>query len=159
MLAFDTSSIVHAWDNYPPARFPPLWEWLEAQFLAGDVGICEVAMSEALDVCPECGEWLKDLGIEPFGIDDPALQMATQIKRQLGIVGDRYGAGVGEKDLLIISSAALSGHTLISEEERQPTLPKNPSKYKIPAVCNMDNVAVKCIRFIDYLNETEAVFR
>lgn len=28
MLAFDASSIIHGWDNYPIEQFPGLWAWM-----------------------------------------------------------------------------------------------------------------------------------
>jgi len=34
MSLFDASSIIYAWDNYPPELFPPLWDWLEEELVS-----------------------------------------------------------------------------------------------------------------------------
>jgi hypothetical protein len=67
--------------------------------------------------------------------------------------------GVGENDIFIIATARLHGAGLVSDEERQPTLPTEPSKKKIPAVCGMREVNVPCINFIEFIKRSDAVFR
>ena len=77
----------------------------------------------------------------------------------LGIKNDLYGAGVGEKDILIIASAKEHGQELVSNENRQHTLPMDMKKYKIPAVCNIPQVEVPCLTFIELIKRSEVVFR
>ena len=72
-------------------------------------------------------------------------------KTLLGIAEEKYTKGVGEKDLLIISVAKENGKTLVSDESRQNKLPELKPNYKIPVVCDMPEVSIKCVSFIDLL--------
>jgi hypothetical protein len=78
----------------------------------------------------------------------------------LGIIDDKYHPkGVGENDILIIATARAHGADLVTDEERQSMLPKELSKYKIPAVCAIARVSVPCFGFIEYIKRSKAVFR
>jgi len=79
------------------------------------------------------------------------LLMAQEIKTLLGIVEEQYTKGVGENDLFIIAMAKETSTILVSEESRQNNLPALKSNYKIPAVCNMQEVQVECINFLELL--------
>jgi hypothetical protein len=82
-----------------------------------------------------------------------------RIKDLLGIVDDNYHAkGVGENDILIIATARAHGAELVSDEERQPNLPRIPAKRKIPLVCSMNEVGVACISFIEYIKRSGEIF-
>lgn len=160
MRAFDASSMIYAWDNYPVEQFPGLWEWMASQIEAKELVMPSVAFEEVQNKTPDCGEWLKDNNLEQLAISNAILQDAKRIKDLLGIMGDNYHAkGVGENDLLIIATARLHGVELVSDEERQPTLPQVLSRRKIPAVCVMESVSVSCINFIDYIKASGEVFR
>lgn len=159
MLIFDASSIIYAWDNYPPDIFPPLWKWLAKQVSTNQITMSAVALDEVQHISPDCAQWLKDNDIERHAITNEILQESMRIKALLGIVNDRYGIGVGENDVFIISTALLLGVDLVSEEARQQGLPKVLANYKIPAVCNMQDVGVDCINFLDYIKSSGVVFR
>ena len=103
---------------------------------------------------------LKDNNLEQLAISNAILQDAKRIKGLLGIVDDNYHSkGVGENDILIIATARLHEAELVSDERRQPSLPKISSNRKIPAVCAMPKVSVSCINFIEYIKASGAVFR
>lgn len=159
MYVFDASSIIHAWDNYPIENFPPLWGWIAEQIEAGGFSIPQIALEEVVKKSPDCGEWLKDQGISVLPLTNEVLQQAVAIKHLLGIVEDDYHPkGVGENDIFIIASAKVAGTTLISDEARQFRLPDLMAKYKIPAVCDLDEVGVDCIPFIDVIKGSGAIF-
>jgi len=154
MYNFDASSIIHAWDNYPPANphFDSLWQWLAKQIKNKQFGISEKALDEISRKIPECGQWLKDNNIEIYPLTAWALSTAQQIKTFLDIEEENYHAkGVGENDLFIIAIAKEKKTILINNEAQQNKLPQLKSKYKIPAVCDMPEVNVKCISFIELL--------
>ena len=160
MRAFDASSMIYAWDNYPVEQFPGLWEWMASQIEAKKLVMPSVAFEEVQNKTPDCGEWLKDNNLEQLAISNAILQDAKRIKDLLGIMGDNYHAkGVGENDLLIIATARLHGAELVSDENRQTNLPQVSSKRKIPAVCAMQSVSVSCINFIEYIKASGEVFR
>jgi Domain of unknown function (DUF4411) len=97
--------------------------------------------------------------LEQIEISNVVMQDAMRIKLLLGIVGDKYGAGVGENDLLIIATVREQRAELVSEERRQNDLPKERHNYKIPAVCDMAEISVPCINFIDFIKLSAVVFR
>ncbi len=160
MQVFDASSMINAWDKYPILQFPGLWEWISVQIREKKLVMSRVAYTEVADMAPDCGKWLKTNALEILGISDVVIQGAMRIKGLLSIANDNYHAkGVGENDILIIATARAYGYELISDEERQPILPTEIRRRKIPAVCNMDEVAVRCISFIEHIKRSGEIFR
>jgi hypothetical protein len=66
---------------------------------------------------------------------------------------------VDENDILIIASAQYHGATLITNEARQSSSLKEPTRRKIPAVCNLPGVAVAHKNFLDYILQSQQIFR
>ena len=156
---FDASSTIHGWDNYPLAQFPRLWDWLGSQIGAELVTLSETANKEVCSKMPDCGQWLKDNGLTVVVNTPATLQEASQIKTLLNIVGDNYHPdGVGENDLLIIASAKTGGATLVSDEKKQPILPTNHARFRIPAVCAYLNSTVPCENFLEYIKSSGQSF-
>ena len=159
LQVFDASSMIYAWDNYPVLQFPGLWEWMATQIEERKLVMPSVAFEEVENKTPDCGKWLKDNDLEQLEISNVVMQDAMRIKLLLGIVGDKYRAGVGENDLLIIATVREQRAELVSDERRQPDLPKELYNYKIPAVCAMAEVSVPCMNFIDFIKRSAVVFR
>ncbi len=160
MQAFDASSIIHAWDNYPIIQFPGLWDWMASQIAEKKLVMPSVAYDEVANKIPECGEWLRDNKIELLAITNPILHEALKIKNLLGIVGDSYHSkGVGENDIFIIATASINNTGLVSNEGRQPKLPDNLAKSKIPVICAMSEIGVTCINFIEFIKRSKVVFK
>ena len=159
MQVFDASSMIYAWDNYPMQQFPGLWEWMAGQIDDGNLVMSSVAVDEVSHMAPECALWLKASTLKKIEVTNAIVQDAFRMKQLLGIAGDSFHPkGVDENDLLIIATAASCSAELVSEESRQK-LPDLPAKRKIPAVCAMAAVAVTCINFIDYIRQSNEVFR
>ena len=158
MLAFDTSSIVHAWDNYPIQKFPGLWSWLAQQLQAGEIVFPSIVIDEVRFVAPDCLAWMTDVGFQQVPMTDTVLLFALEIKQQLGIENPRGTGGVGENDIFIICAAAIHGCDLVSNEAVQRDLPANRQKYKMPAVCALPELKVKCMNFLQYLNSFPGQF-
>lgn len=160
MQVFDASSMIYAWDNYPVRQFPGLWEWMAIQIDRKSLVMPSVAFDEVENKTPDCAAWLRQNNLEQLAITNAILQEAMLIKGLLGIVDDNYHAkGVGENDLLIIATVKAHRAELISDEERQNTLPVLAAKRKIPAVCSMTQVAVHCINFIEFIKRSGVIFR
>jgi len=159
LQAFDASSIIYAWDNYPLENFPPLWQWIADQAAQGDFVISKVAFEEVKGKAPDCAEWLRKQNIEQIEMTNEILQEAMRIKGLLGISGDNYHPkGVGENDILIIATAKVHGHEIISNEAPQRNPPKSLAKRKIPAVCDLNGVGVRCINFLTLIKRSKKVF-
>ena len=158
MQVFDASSMLYAWDNYPPAQFPPLWNWMADRVAKGVIQMSEVALEEVGHKAPECANWLKDAGLHKLAVTEPILQEAFRIKGLLEIEEDKYGTGVDENDLIIIATAKLHGVELVTDESPQPTPHKQKRNWKIPAVCNMQGVSVAWMDYLGYIKRSGAVF-
>lgn len=160
MPVFDASSMIYAWDNYPIKQFPGLWEWIATQIQEKKIAMPTVAFDEVEGKTPDCADWLHSYDIELVEINNPILMEAMRIKKLIGVVDDKYHSkGVGENDLLIIATARTYSAVLISDEERQTSLPKEPTKKKIPAVCSMPEVAVPCHNFLEFIKRSGEIFR
>jgi predicted nucleic acid-binding protein len=159
MRVLDASSIIYAWDNYPPAIFPPLWFWMGQCMREGHLKIPSVAFDEVRHKAPECAVWMLDQPIMRLPMTEAILLDAMRIKNLIGVVADRYHPkGVGENDLFIIATARAHQATLVSDEERQLILPLEPTKVKIPAVCVKPDVDVQCESFLEFLKQANQVF-
>ena len=153
MYSFDASSMIHAWDNYPPENlhFDSLWQWFSEQVDNKNFAISAKALDEVSHKIPECGDWLKSNNIVVHPLTATSLATAQSIKTLLDIVEEQYTKGIGENDLLIISIAKENETILVSEESRQNNLPALKSNYKIPAVCDMPEVDIECVNFLELL--------
>lgn len=159
MLVFDASSMIYAWDNYPEKQFPPLWKWMTAQVEQEVLVMPKVAFEEVEHKASDCAKWLKERNLVRLEITNSILQDANRIKGLIGVIDDNYGAdGVGENDLLIIATARAYGIELVSDERKQPLLPKKLSNCKIPAVCTMNTVNVSCTNFLDFIKNSKEIF-
>ena len=159
MLAFDASSMIYAWDNYPLKQFPPLWKWMALQIRSGAFVMLKVAFEEVQHKTPDCSNWLKHNAIQRIDVSNDIVHEALRIKTALNIQGDKYyGSGVDENDILIIATARVQGFELVSDEARQLLLPKTKAKMKIPAVCNLAEVGVSCVSFLELIKRSGVVF-
>lgn len=159
MLALDASSALHGWADYPIKNFPTLWSWLESEIQSGRIAVPRVAADEIGHISPECRQWLDDIkGFNPIDVDNAIASNALLINGEVGVQNDQYGTGVDVNDVIIIATAKALGFGLISNEFRQPSLPSNKKKYKIPAVCNLQLVGVACINFADLIRASNRVF-
>jgi hypothetical protein len=158
-MHFDASGIIYAWDEYPIKNFPPFWKWIETQIFKGECKISQVALDEVGHKYPECAKWLRDKGIEKVRLTDEILKLAYQIKSVLEIDEEAYGSGVDENDLLIIASAKIENNVLLTQEQRQPFDANRKMKnYKIPAVCELDEVSVVHKNVREWILESGEVF-
>ena len=158
MLVLDASSALHAWDNYPLVQFPSLWNWIERQIAIGELTIPWVALEEVGHKYPECAAWLKASKIGAHAMTQAMLTDALRIKDLLEIAGDAYGKGVDENDLFIIATACALDAELLTDEKRQPSRDKFKKNYKIPAVCDLPEVKVKSLNFVEYFKRSQEVF-
>ena len=157
MLAFDASAMIHAWDHYPIAQFPKLWEWMKGEVDKKEFSFPKIAMDEIGHKVSECCDWINDCDVKTIAPDNAIVQMAFLIKQGLGIVNDKWHPkGVDENDVMIVASAGVHGAVLVSNEIRQTQIPDLRAKYKIPAVC--DSHGIVCISFIQLVKQAGKVF-
>ncbi len=158
-MHFDASGIIYAWDEYPILNFPAFWAWIETRIADESFRISEVALDEVAHKYPECADWMKAKGVRRIGLTDDILAKAAEIKGVLEIEEEAYGAGVDENDLLIIATAKLEAEILLTQENRQPIDPNRKKRnYKIPAVCEMEEVGVTCQTVRELIKASDEVF-
>jgi hypothetical protein len=159
MLTFDASSMIYAWDNYPREQFPSLWNWMASQMTEGVFVMAQVAFEEVQNKAPDCAKLLKNSSITRIRIDNDIVQESSRIKNLLGITDDDYHAkGVGENDILIIAAAKIRELELVSDEGKQTKQPQENRKLKIPGVCNLPDVGVPCMSFIELIRRSGESF-
>lgn len=159
MRVLDASSIVHAWDNYPIEVFPRLWNWIAVEVEEQNFTMCCVSYDEVEHVAPECAAWLHANHLMTHSIGNEIAARALDIKAELGIVADEYHPhGVDENDILAIATAGVHHVRIVSDEAKQPNLPSNRKRYKIPAVCLLPAVGTPCENFLDVLKAAGQAF-
>jgi hypothetical protein len=158
MQVFDASSTLWAWDNYPLAQFPKLWEWIGDLVMREEIVFASVAFEEIGHKAPECCAWLDQRQAKKINVNNAIAQAALAIQAILGIVNDEYGSGVDENDIFVIATAKCLNCSVVSDEAVQALAPKNIKKSKIPLVCSMPGVDVPCKDFIAFLKNSGAVF-
>lgn len=160
MRVFDTSSIIHGWDNYPVKQFPPLWDWLSDQIDKEEIVVPKVALIEVSHISPDCHKWLTANQLHVVDVSNDIANEATRIKHLLGVFNDNYHPkGVDESDIIIIATAKILDVELVSDEGRQAKRPDVPHKRKIPSVCDIKTVDVDCIDFVEYFKGSDQVFK
>jgi len=87
LRAFDASSIIHAWDNYPLVQFPPLWKWMAREISAGRFVMPKVAFEEVNARAPDCSHWLRQNHVRRIEVTNAIVQEALRIKGMLGLRG------------------------------------------------------------------------
>ena len=157
-VVFDASSIIYAWDEYPIQQFPRLWKWLAEQVEKQEIIFSILAWRETGHKYPDCAKYLTPCQPVLVTPDNAISSKALEIQQSLGIVDDRYGGGVSENDIFIIATAWVRNLPLVNNEAIQQELPTNLKKYKIPAVCAMNDVQVKSFNFRAYFVQSGQVF-
>lgn len=94
-------------------------------------------------------DYLKKNNAVEIPLNEAILKEGLQIKNSLEITSNNYHKkGVGENDILIIATAKLNNHILITEEGYQKNSPQQKRKFKIPLVCQNIGVQWKHFRQI-----------
>lgn len=156
MYSFDASAIIDLWDNYPFNNqvFKPLWDKFVENVENEIFVISDVALEEAKSKInsKEFNRIVKNIKI--YKKENMDLIEAQNIKSLLGIEEDNYGSGVGENDIFIIAISKRIQAVLVNNEQRQPNPQniQNKTKYKIPAVCNLNKVNVENINLTELLH-------
>ena len=155
----DANVFITVWHiTYPREIFPTLYRAMENK-LSGNIILIKPVFDE---IEPVSGRkdvqklkqehpvrlWLKEeMGIDETPIDDKVRQKALDLMAKYET--DEYSKGADEKDITLIAFALLGKHTVVTLEAKQKQPPDKKSNYKIPLICQIENV--ECISFVDLL--------
>ncbi|EHU2433873.1 TPA: DUF4411 family protein [Acinetobacter baumannii] len=158
----DASTLIDIWFRFPKELkvFNSLWEQIESLVISKSILVTRRNFEEVKHKSEEAYNFFNSLDIEVITPNQEILITTVAIQQELGItdaeIKNNLRDGVDEGDLICIATAKCKGMILVTEEKRQPVYPgnkgPNPSKYKIPKVCEMPSVNVKCINFLDFLD-------
>ena len=156
----DASAFIAAWnESHPIDVFPGLWPQL-ADYQTNMVLIKPIfdeidpisssdkkmAKKEKADKYP-LRTWMLDNQFAETPIDKSVESRSLEWGKGYQIKKD--AKGVSENDLKLIAYAKLNDKTVVTEEEKQTNKPQKKYKYKIPLVC--DEQEVECINFVEML--------
>ena len=155
----DANVFITVWHvTYPRKIFPTLYRAMENK-LSGNIILIKPVFDEIEPVSGKKDSqklkqehpvrlWLKEeMGINETAIDDKVKQMALELMAKYET--DEYSRGADEKDVTLIAFALLGNHTVVTLEEKQTQPPAKKSNYKIPLICQEENV--QCINFVELL--------
>ncbi|MBF2759549.1 MAG: DUF4411 family protein [Ectothiorhodospiraceae bacterium AqS1] len=147
----DTSSLIKLWEDYPPHNpaYADLWKRFWEKCRQGLIVIPWATWKELFYQKSDDlrAEIIKQQGKpEPFEeeIEDEAKRLEKKYESQGKLAGSRT---VGESDLQNIVFAKVRKMTLVSEEKR------TKEKYKIPRVCKLPEINVRCIKLAKMIEE------
>lgn len=157
----DANVFITVWHvTYPREIFPTLYREMESK-LPGNIILIKPVFDEIEPVSGRKEKaklqkehpvrlWLKeDMGINETPIDDKVRQKALELMAKYET--EEYSRGADEKDVTLIAFALLGNHTVVTLEEKQKQPPAKKSNYKIPLICQIENV--ECIDFVELLGQ------
>jgi hypothetical protein len=139
---FDTSALIGAWvRQYPPDRFPSVWERMEALVGAGRLVAPEEVLYELAVQDDDLHSWAK--GLEEKLIVETSRAVMLEAR---AVLADhphltKTGTGRGKADPFVIALASLKGRPVVTQEDGG-----SAAKPRIPYVCQQRGVA--CMTFL-----------
>ena len=163
----DANVFMTAWyKTYSPKIFPTLYQRMQEK-LGGNIILIQPVFDEIepidnrkkkdkekLRETHPLRMWLEeDLRIEETPLDDTVKQKALDL--MVKYETDENGKGANEADISLIAFALLKDQTVVTLEAQQNQKPNKRSNYKIPLICQQENV--ECIDFVELLGRFKIV--
>ncbi len=93
--------------------------------------------------------WLEDNKFSVTDVEKSVRDSSLLMEEKYQIKPNSKGAS--ENDILLIAYAKHHNHSVVTFEAQQPQRPEDKSKYKIPLICENQNV--ECLNFVEFLRE------
>ena len=149
----DASAFIAAWnESHPIDVFPGLWPQLATHrtdmMMIKPIfdEIDPISLKEKADKYP-LRTWMLNNQFAETPIDKSVESRSLELEKEYQIT--KNSKGVSENDLKLIAYAKLNDKTVVTEEGEQRAKPKKKCNYKIPLVC--DEQEVECINFVEML--------
>lgn len=154
----DANTYIQAKLQYYGMDFcPAYWDWLDARFVAGEVGSIEFIGKELKDGDDDLAKWAKARKEHFIKHEDDATQ---EVYAEIAnfVMEQDYNAAERDRflekgDPWLISKAKTLGATLVTQEA---TVSPGSKKVKIPNICV--EFGVRSITTFDMLRELKPVF-
>jgi len=163
-FCLDANALISSWyRDYPKTVFPSLWNKLveiKSRIVLIKPIYYEIepviSADNKLPVVEKKRKyplrmWLAENGFESelVKIDDKINNASLLLEKEYEITTASKGAN--QNDVTLIAYAQITNNTVVTLEAKQPNKPDKISNYKIPLICEEQDV--KCINFIDMLEK------
>lgn len=156
----DASVLITAWNtHYKAGVFPSLWRKLgehSKSFVFIQPIYDEIDPSELRERSREpqkypLKNWMDQQGIVATSIDSAIEEQSMTMAAKYKIDLKHSKGGVNANDIKLIVFAKSKRYPVVTYERRQPALPSQKYKYKIPLICAEEGV--RCIKLISMMEE------
>ena len=158
----DANIFITAWyKSYPIDIFSSLWEQISK--CRNDIILIKPIFNEIEPISPSDKKlskekkiakyplriWMEENRFDATEINDDTSSESLALEKKYEIHSESTGAG--QNDITLIAYAKIMGKTIVTFESEQPQKPVKKNKYKIPLICQEQNV--ECIDFIKMLQK------
>lgn len=138
VYCFDTSALLQPYVHvYPPSVFARIWENIDAAIDAGVILAPDAVMDEIEKKDDDLLAWAKDRKGMFLPLETDIQAGTTEILTAFPKLIEA-GKMRTEADPFVVATARVHGHTVVTEEIRQP----NRKNTQIPEVCDFYKVPV-----------------
>lgn len=156
-FCIDANLFITAWHvSYPIDIFSSLWEQLPKY--REDTIMIKPIFDEIDPIAPHHRKlslekkkekyplrmWMEENRFEATPITDEINILSLELEREYEI--SPLSKGAGQKDITLIAYAKMTGNTVVTLESEQPNRPGKKSNYKIPLICQEQDV--ECCDFV-----------
>ena len=162
-FCMDANTFIDAWhQTYKPAVFPTLYQQMEEK-LPDNIIIIKSIYDEIELVSGITSDqklrdehpvrfWLqKILSIPETPLDKQVRNKSSTLMIRYETAPSETSRGASKQDIDLISYASIHDKTVVTQEAEQKQKPRKKSNYKIPLICEIEQV--RCINFITFLEE------
>ncbi len=161
----DANIFISAWEkDYPFSVFPTLWRELSEH--RTDIILIRPIFDEIDPISSSDQQklsqdqkkakyplrmWLIGNDFSATAIDGKLERHSLSLEKKYEISSESKGAS--QNDIRLVAYAAINQRTVVTLESKQQQIPDRKSNYKIPLICNKENV--ECIDFIGLLKRCD----
>lgn len=148
MFCLDANIFITAWKKlYPIEVFPSLWDQFVEQ--KDKIVIIKPIFNELRKGQDELFDWINKQGFSITELSGEMEQLALELESEYET--EDISKGAGPVDIKLIAYAKKSEYTVVTFEH-QPNPSKKKSTFKIPTICNEQQV--ECIQLVEFLRRT-----
>ena len=160
----DANIFIDSWnDFYPIRRFPTLWAELPKykQYMVLIKSVYDqIDLISATDKKMAQKEkdkkyplraWMVKNQLNSTAVDADVEKLSLSLEKKYEI--REKGEGVDQVDITLIAYAKKNKKIVVTFEKKQTQLPKYRYRYRIPLICEEEQV--RCINFIEFLDDFE----